>query len=130
MVPSRPQQPILVIEDDNDSRTMLTTLLDMEGFRVVAAANGAEGLRIARQSRPCLILLDLMMPVMSGPQFREAQMADSAIRDVPTIVLSARHDAAHVARELGCQCSMPKPVDAQRLAEMVASLCATDLPRQ
>ena len=63
---------ILIIEDDNDIRDSLCQLLEDEGYRVVSAANGQEGLESLRQlSEPCLILLDLFMPVMDGREFLE-----------------------------------------------------------
>ncbi|MEO7189698.1 MAG: response regulator, partial [Vicinamibacterales bacterium] len=65
----RTDRPILVVEDDEDSRTMVALLLEIEGYSSVVASDGAEGLALARERHPCLILLDLMMPRMDGRSF-------------------------------------------------------------
>ena len=80
---------VLIIEDDRDIRDTLSDVLEHEGHEVACAANGAEGLVEARQHHPDLILLDLMMPVMDGWQFRSEQKLDASIRDVPVVVVSA-----------------------------------------
>ena len=67
---------------------MMATLLDLKGYSVVTAANGAEALRVARQQLPCLILLDLIMPVMDGLQFRAEQLADAALSSIPVVCVS------------------------------------------
>jgi CheY-like chemotaxis protein len=76
-------RPVLVIEDDQDCRELLQRWLDLLGVPVLTANHGAEGLRVARKQKPCLILLDFMMPIMGGREFRLIQAADSAINDVP-----------------------------------------------
>jgi CheY-like chemotaxis protein len=76
---------ILVVEDHADLRDMLAVLLEGEGFSVQTATNGAEALQCLEHARPSLILLDLMMPVMTGDEFRERQLADPRYRDVPVI---------------------------------------------
>src|SRR5688572_21928179 len=91
---------VLIVDDEYDSRTMLATLLECEGFGVVTAANGREALAKARKQHPCVILLDVMMPVMTGEQFRAVQMRDSVLRDIPVVVVSARYDAAKIAQDL------------------------------
>lgn len=80
---------VLIIEDDRDIRDALFEVLEAEGYDVRAAANGAEGLCEAHAHHPDLILLDLMMPVMNGWQFRAAQKLDDSLRDVPVVVMSA-----------------------------------------
>ena len=76
-------RPILVVEDDPDTRQMLATMLELEGHAVVTASNGAEAYNMARQHHPALILLDLMMPVMDGVEFRKAQVANASIAAIP-----------------------------------------------
>ena len=106
---------VLVVEDHADVREMLTVLLETEGFSVRTAANGAEALRQLHEARPALILLDLMMPVMSGDQFRERQLADPALRDVPVICMTAAHDGLARAERLRADAFFPKPVDFESL---------------
>jgi CheY-like chemotaxis protein len=80
---------VLVIEDEPDIREAIADALASEGYEVSQARDGAEGLREAHAHRPDLILLDLMMPVMNGWQFRAAQRGDPEIALVPVVVVSA-----------------------------------------
>jgi len=101
---------------------MLTALLEFEGFAVTTAANGREALAAARKHHPCVILLDLMMPGMTGEQFRAVQMRDSVLRDIPVVVVSARYDAARIAEHLHAG-FVSKPFDTERLLELVEEQC-------
>jgi len=121
-----PHRPVLIIEDDIDSRVMMQTLLRLEGYAVVGAANGREGLAATRTSLPCLILLDLMMPVMDGLEFRAEQTRDPAISHIPVVIVSARHDARTTASDLGAAACVGKPIDLDELATTVARNCCDD----
>lgn len=81
---------ILVVEDDRLTAGAIKMVLEWEGYRVDCAANGQEALNHLLQSeeKPDLILLDLMMPVMDGQQFREEQKCDPAIDGIPVVVVS------------------------------------------
>ena len=114
--------PILVIEDDPDLSLMLATALELDGLRVVTAANGMEGITLAKVHHPALIILDLMLPVMSGEQFRTAQLANDALKAVPVLVVSARHDAALVAERMKAVGCMTKPVDLEAFSALVKTL--------
>jgi len=83
-------KPVMLVEDDPDIRAMISQLLELEGYRVVTSANGKEALAALHSEgdRPGLILLDLMMPVMNGWQFREEQARDPAIASIPVVVIS------------------------------------------
>src|SRR5947208_6432557 len=82
--------PVLIVEDDEDLREMMAQLLTLEGFQAATVANGREALEYLNSgARPDVILLDLMMPVMDGWEFRRRQQADPAVSGVPVIVLSA-----------------------------------------
>ena len=118
---------MLIVEDDADSRIMLATILTMQGYETVTAANGAEGLALARQQRPCLILLDLMMPIMNGEQFRDAQLADPTLRDVPVIVLTARYDGERTAQRLHAASCIVKPLNVSQVVSEVAAHCLPDV---
>ena len=74
---------VLVVDDDPELRVLLETCLRVEGFDVRTAQNGSDALSVAQQTTPCLILLDLMMPVMDGIEFRRRQQRAPALRDVP-----------------------------------------------
>ena len=114
---SRPS--VLVVEDHADLRDMLTVLLEGEGFTVQTATNGAEALDRLASARPAVILLDLMMPVMSGDEFRERQLADPRYSDVPVICMTAAHDGRDRADRLHAQAFFQKPLDFDRLLDAV-----------
>ena len=106
---------VLVVEDHADLREMLAVLLTSEGFDVQTARNGAEALARLDESRPSVILLDLMMPVMTGDEFRARQLADARYRDVPVICMTAAHDGRDRAQSLRADAYFQKPVDFDRL---------------
>jgi CheY-like chemotaxis protein len=119
--------PILVVEDDESIRVALTTELASHGLRVTTAADGSEALARAREwPQPCLILLDLSMPVMDGWTFRANQLADETIRDIPVIVLSARGDADRQGRVLNAVAALEKPVDLDRLHSVLVRQLGPD----
>ena len=115
--------PILIVEDDADLREMMAQLLSLEGFEAHAVANGREALDYLhnRAERPELILLDLMMPVMDGWEFRREQRNDPNLADVPVIVLSAL-DASRGA-DIGAIEFLKKPLDFDHLLELVRQYC-------
>jgi CheY-like chemotaxis protein len=83
-------QTVLVVEDDDDLREVVTQTLARNGFRVIGARDGHEALeRLECERAPCLILLDLMMPRMSGWEFRRRQLADPRLADMPVVVMTA-----------------------------------------
>ena len=112
---SCPARSVLVVEDHADLREMLAVLLESEGFQVQVARNGREALDILRATRPSVILLDLMMPVMTGDEFRAHQLADPQYRDVPVICMTAAHDGRERAARLHADAYFQKPVDFERL---------------
>src|SRR5881392_3915466 len=88
--------PVLVVEDDEDIRDSLVEFLGDEGYEARGAGNGREALSLlaAIAPPPCLIILDLMMPVMDGRTFREEQLRRPDVADIPVIVISAYRDLA------------------------------------
>ena len=81
---------ILVVDDDDETRMMFTTLLEMQGYAVRAARNGFEALNALDADRPGVILLDLMMPVMDGFEFRRKQLErPEPVASIPVICVSA-----------------------------------------
>lgn len=116
---------ILVVEDHSDLREMLAILLESEGFAVRTATNGIEALQCLDRERPALILLDLMMPVMTGDEFRQRQLADPRYRDVPVICMTAAHDGRARAEQLHADEYFQKPLDFERLITSVRARTAT-----
>ena len=112
---------VYIVEDDTELRRTLGEALEAQGYAVVSAANGAEALRALRtdEARPCLILLDLMMPVMNGYEFREHQRADPALAEIPVVVISAHERSGFEADEF-----LSKPIALRRLLAVVARFCA------
>jgi CheY-like chemotaxis protein len=117
---------ILVVDDDVDCRNLLETALGFEGFGVITARNGAEALAAAREHQPRLILLDLMMPVMDGYQFRAQQQADAEIADIPVICISGTHQAQRAARRLGAAGCIEKPIALEELIRTMRDLFAAE----
>jgi CheY-like chemotaxis protein len=114
--------PVLIVEDDEDLREMMAQMLTLEGFEAVAVANGREALEYLHEAeKPDVILLDLMMPVMDGWEFRRQQQADPALAPVPVIVLSALDQAR--ASNLEAEAFLKKPLDFDRLLSLVRAYC-------
>jgi CheY-like chemotaxis protein len=115
---------VLLVDDHADIRESLGELLQEEGFRVALAADGSEALRYLRQNRaPCLILLDLMMPVMNGYEFRLRQREDPELARIPVAIISGREDAQQNALELQAVGCFMKPVDLDALLGTVSAYC-------
>jgi CheY-like chemotaxis protein len=110
---------ILVVEDDDDIREALCEMLADEGYAVEVATNGAEALDRLRamDAKPCLVLLDLMMPVMDGWTFLAEQRRDANLASVPVVVLSAARDLPTDVE------TIRKPLDPDRLLGAVHSRC-------
>jgi signal transduction histidine kinase len=109
-----PGEKILVVEDDDDLRETVVSLLEGQGYRPVGAANGLRALELLRKDPPpALILLDLMMPEMDGWQFRIEQKKDPSLAVIPVLVLSA--DDSAQAAAIDASRYIPKPVDFDRL---------------
>ena len=85
--------------------------------------NGAEGLEHMRNRRPCLVLLDLMMPVMNGEQFRRAQLADPSLAAVPVVCISAVYNAQERASRLSAIACIEKPFDVMAIVDVVREQC-------
>jgi CheY-like chemotaxis protein len=111
---------ILIVEDDTDIREALAQILEDEGYAVVSAPNGQVGLERLRAVRPSLVLLDLMMPVMNGWQFRQKQQQDQEVAQIPVVIISADGSARREATAMGAEGFMQKPIELEDLLAMVA----------
>jgi len=116
---------VLVVEDDSDALDLIATILEDAGYNVLRATNGLEALaRLAEQRGRCdLILLDLMMPVMNGWDFRRKQREIVALADIPVILMSAGAHLAAASDGLDPAGSMTKPVDPEDLIAIVKRHC-------
>ncbi|KQO69836.1 histidine kinase [Methylobacterium sp. Leaf469] len=101
--PSENEGPVLIIDDDPDARERMSAMLIREGWRVASAENGIAGLEATAAKKPCLILLDLMMPEMDGFGFLRALRGKAEWRDIPVVVLTAKDVTAEDRRRLAGQ---------------------------
>jgi CheY-like chemotaxis protein len=115
----KPGPFILVVEDDDDIRTTVLEIMGFEGFRAMGASHGAEALELLRRSeqKPALILLDLMMPLMNGAEFRERQLADPALASIPVVILTADANADAQCAELRAAGCLRKPMKLRAIIE-------------
>jgi len=121
--PARACGGVLVVEDDADILRAIVQVLQDEGTTVRAAENGRVALTMLREpgaTLPCVILLDLMMPVMDGWAFRAEQLRDPALADIPVIVLTADGHAVEKATLMNGANALRKPVELETLLAAVA----------
>jgi CheY-like chemotaxis protein len=116
---------LLLVEDDVPVRDSLREALQEEGFRVVTAANGRDALAVLRRGpRPDAILLDLMLPVMDGWDFRQEQLRDPALSDIPVLIVTATGFSAETVRaQFGDVGLFPKPIPFLDLLAAIDRIC-------
>jgi CheY-like chemotaxis protein len=122
---SRHERVVLVVDDDEAIRESLADLLSDEGYRTMTATNGAEALDKLREpghEPPCVILLDLMMPVMNGQQFYAQKQQDPRLTAIPVVVISADVNLRQKAIPFGGE-FLAKPVRIETILETLARLC-------
>jgi two-component system, chemotaxis family, chemotaxis protein CheY len=113
---------ILVVEDDDSIRGLVSEVLRDDGYEVSEASNGLEALQCLGERRPDLIVVDLMMPIMDGWTFVEQCRQSPACEKVPIVVTSASHDLPHTAerlRSFGVWSCLAKPFDVDGLLALV-----------
>ncbi|HZD74609.1 MAG TPA: response regulator [Actinomycetota bacterium] len=119
MVPNR----VLVIEDDAGVRGLLQTILEDEGLETVLAADGEEGLRLALEVDPAVVLIDVMMPGLGGPEvLRRLRRPDGSLPFAVVVLTGAVESVEPLRFELGAEAIIEKPFDITRLAELVRQL--------
>ncbi|MFL5310498.1 MAG: two-component system response regulator [Myxococcales bacterium] len=118
----------MVVEDDVDVREAIAEVLSDCQYKPVHASNGAEALERLRAAdvRPCVILLDVMMPTMDGWQFRAAQKSDPSVSDIPVIVLSAHANGSEAAEKMDAAGYLCKPVSLESLVSVVERFCVVE----
>ena len=115
---------VLVVEDDNDLRESICAVLQDAGYSSRSAENGEVALEQARAERPCVILLDLMMPIMNGWEFRSEQLRDPTLSSIPVIIMTADGRAGEKARTLHAD-YLRKPITLDALLHLVDDYCGT-----
>jgi CheY-like chemotaxis protein len=125
-MPSAPpvRASVLVIDDDQDLRTVIQDVLEDQGFAVVTAANGREALDLLLrgETEPALILLDLAMPVMDGWAFRTEQLKVPQLAQIPVVLFSGDLDVDQAALSLNAAATMTKPLRLDGLVTLVDQL--------
>lgn len=115
---------VLIVEDDNSIREDLAALLRDEGYAVETASNGVEAWdRLVNSPPPCLILLDLMMPVMNGREFRIKQLADQSLSTIPVILLTGVAEPVTAASDLRVAGVIKKPFRIAPLLDTLHRYC-------
>jgi DNA-binding response OmpR family regulator len=117
---------VLVVDDDPVIQKLLQVNFEMEGYDVVIAGDGEEGLALVREERPDVVLLDVMMPKMNGLDVAAAMRADKITESIPIIMLSAKAQASDVQAglDLGVDDYVTKPFDPLELLDRVTALLA------
>lgn len=123
---SPPGKEVFIVEDDPDLCSVQSDILESEGYTVEIALNGSEALEHLRSTsrRPCLILLDLMMPVMNGWQFRSEQLRDPALAGIPVVITSADTNIHDKAASIHAAGYLQKPLRLEDLLDTVGRFCA------
>ena len=117
---------ILVVEDDDDIRNVIVDLLESEGYYAESAENGKKALEILEHiPKPCLVLLDMMMPIMNGREFLDKVMKNSRLAPIPVVIVSAIADKTNTSGAVGF---LKKPIDIDVVMKLVEKYCEADHP--
>lgn len=116
---------VLIIEDDFEIRDVLCDYLRIEGYEAAGVENGLAALDYLRSSEtlPCLIILDVMMPVMDGYAFREEQIKDARFAEIPTAMISADNNIQQNAQRAGLKEYLRKPIELADFLGLVQKYC-------
>jgi two-component system, cell cycle response regulator DivK len=117
---------VLLVEDNEDNRTIYTTILRHFGHEVAEAATGEEGIRLARELRPAVILMDVAMPGIDGWEATRRLKSDPETAAIPVVALTAHAMAEDRQRAIdaGCESYLAKPVEPRKVVEEVERLLA------
>lgn len=119
---------VLVVEDDESIRNVITDILEEHGFRVLAAANGADALEYVGKHRPDVMVLDLLMPVMHGWDFMETYAERTGGEPIPIVVVSVNAALPRSFNRFGVHSVVPKPFDVDELLESVERAVSVTAP--
>lgn len=111
---------VLLVEDNEELRALLADILDLQGFTTVEVANGLEAVAyLSDHEAPCVIVLDLRMPLMDGWEFRSWQQQHPALRQIPVIILSADGNGERTCAILKPEAYIEKPIDLDTLLAVI-----------
>jgi len=118
-----PAKRVLLVEDNTSVRELIHVLLQGEGYEIIEAVDGADGLRRADQDQPDLIILDLMMPDVDGERVLSTLQGDSGLSKIPVLVVSGKYEALDRLKErLGEKNVFPKPFEPTKLMDRIGDL--------
>jgi len=128
-------RPILVIDDDPQSRELVSAILGEADFEVLSAPDGASGIELARTARPAVIILDMMMPGIDGINTLQTLKRDPVLKDIPVVAITASSDLTYAEKAFraGALFFLPKPFRAAsllRVVELAAERAEKDTPMQ
>lgn len=118
-------RPVLIVEDHDDTRTMLEAYVALEGFSVFTAAHGSEAFQLLEHHPPCIILLDLNMPDMDGVMFsRELRrLPDPVLAETPIVLFTAVTDVGDALRATDAVSLLRKPAEPGQILEVIKRFC-------
>jgi len=118
---SETSKTVLLVEDNEDNRTVYRTILEHFGYEVIEARNGEDGIRMAREDHPDLILMDISIPLIDGWEATKILKGDAATANIPIIALTAHALATDRAKaqEVGCDGYLAKPCEPRRVVAEV-----------
>ena len=119
---------ILVVDDSADSLAMISLFLQQQGYRVVTAANGEDGITVATQTIPNLILMDISMPTLDGLGATRRIRENEALRAIPVIAVTAfgTEGFQRAAYDVGVSGYLTKPIDMDRMNQLIARLLSPE----
>lgn len=118
------KETVFVVDDDREIRDSLRNLLQLDGYKVKTARDGQHALEQLRGGlRPCIILLDLMMPGMDGRHFRAEQLRDPEIAHIPVVIYSRHYDPEENAASLGPAAHLGKPAHIDTVLQLIEAHC-------
>ena len=119
------QPTVLVVDDDGDLLEVLGEVIEQEGYRAITAKSCDAALALLREGEtPCVILLDLKMPGMSGEEFRRLQLADPQLCDIPVVGFTGLSNGEARTQRLALGSFLRKPVKLHHLLETIAHYCS------
>jgi two-component system, cell cycle response regulator DivK len=121
-----PNELILIVEDNDKNRKLVRDVLQYSGFRTIESESGEEGLRLAREQTPALILMDIQLPGINGIEALRRLRAEADTRDIPVVAVTASamtHDREQILAA-GFNGYQPKPINIRNLVELVRTLLA------
>jgi len=121
------ERTVLVLDDDRDVSEMVKELVEEQGYRAICAGNGREALAVLERERPCLMLIDVFMPVMNGIEFLRAIKRNAALAGIPRVIMTAANDQMIGVKE--DVSVLYKPVDFESLKRILHKYCAPNSPR-